>query len=395
MSLVDALEAAERVTPAHSRPPTGFEPGVKYESGQPAEVVVSVREVPEDERAWRKKIRDATSLTIPEDRRVELSDVRYWGDPKQPMIYCRFKIVDRETVTVEDLDSLVKAARRASRRTTSKAVKTGTTKTFVAVLADAQVGKVGSRGGTPELIERFERARAGILEQAAAVGASDAILLEAGDCIESVENVAMQAHTNDLSVPAQLRVHRRMLTELTCDLANVHDTLRVATVPSNHGAWRRGKNVLGTPRDDYGIENLTAVADALELAGRYGHVSFLIPDVWDEAVAIQVGEQVLGLAHGHQVRNPNQIPAYWAKQVHGAGPLAAVTILVTGHFHHLRVEPTGTIPGTNRSKWWIQTPTLDNGSDWFRNISGQDSEPGVLTFTITDDGWHDLHPIWV
>lgn len=392
MSLANALDAAEKVVPKHARPPTGFEPGVKYESGQPAEVILSLREVPEDEQAWREKIRNATSLTIPDERRVELTDVRYWGNPKEPMIYCRFKILDRDTATAEDIDDLVKAARRASGR---KQVKGTTQRTFIAVLADAQVGKTGSRGGTPELLERFERARAGIMERATQLGCEDAVLLEAGDCIESVENTGSQLGTNDVSVPAQLRIHRRMLTELTCDLANAHRTLRVATVPSNHGAWRKGKNTLGTPRDDYGIENLIAVADSLELSGKYDHVSFVIPDVWDESIALEVRGQVIGLVHGHQVRNPNGIPQWWAKQTHGAGAVAAATILITGHFHHLRIEPTGTIPGTDQSKWWIQAPTLDNGSDWFRNLTGQDSQPGVLTFTVDEDGWHDLHPIWL
>jgi hypothetical protein len=58
------------------------------------------------------------------------------------------------------------------------------------------------------------------------------------------------------------------------------------------------------------------------------------------------------------------------------------------------VEPTGRNPYTGRSKWWLQAPTADAGSDWFRNLAGDDSDPGILTFDITDDGF-DLQSLTV
>ena len=88
--------------------------------------------------------------------------------------------------------------------------------------------------------------------------------------------------------------------------------------------------------------------------------------------------------------NPNGFPDWWAKQTHGGGPLAAATIAITGHFHHLRVQPSGAIGG--RARWWFQAPTLDNGSSWWANGGGgSDCEAGLLTFTIDDAGrWDHL-----
>jgi hypothetical protein len=127
------------------------------------------------------------------------------------------------------------------------------------------------------------------------------------------------------------------------------------------------------------------------LAGdQYAHLDVVIPQRHDETLALDVCGQIVGLAHGHQVARPNNVPDWWSRQTHGGQPIADADILVTGHFHHLRVEPVGRNPHTNRSRWWLQAPTLDNGSDWFRHHKGYDSDPGMLVFTVTRDGWDGL-----
>lgn len=59
------------------------------------------------------------------------------------------------------------------------------------------------------------------------------------------------------------------------------------------------------------------------------------------------------------------------------------TLLLTGHYHHLRVEQPG-------AKTWIQAPALDGGSDWWTNTSGQHSAPGTLTLVVGQGGWDHL-----
>jgi hypothetical protein len=61
--------------------------------------------------------------------------------------------------------------------------------------------------------------------------------------------------------------------------------------------------------------------------------------------------------------------------------VAAATIGVTGHFHHLRVQELGLGPNGN-SRYWIQASTLDNGSNWFRLSSGEISVPGMTVFEL-------------
>lgn len=392
MSLSDKLSQPTQSVPAQRPRPTapkGFDPGVKYEptTGLPDEVTLCVAEVPAEEAEWRTKIRDVTGLDIPEHRQVTLTDTRYWGAPGAENVYARFKIVDRPGVSRSDLEDIIAAA-KAVRVDAPEPKITG--RALVVPWADLQVGKVGSRGDTEALVDRV-MTRLDLLEARAAEGDCDtAYLIDVGDCVESFENVPSQAFTNDLSFPEQLRVARRLFTDAALRLARMFPKVVCAAVPSNHGQWRRGKDRLGRPGDDFGLETLTTIADAFALNESLGHVSFVIPDVWEETLVLDVNGTILAVHHGHQANRPDGVPLWWAKQVHGGQPGADADILLTGHFHHLRVQPSGRSAHTAKAKWWIQAPTLDNGSDWFRLKAGDDSDPALLTFVVDKDGWSRL-----
>jgi len=375
-----AAQTAARVTRAiHA--PTGWEPGVRFEDSEPVEVTLALQEIPADEQAWRDEIKRVTTLDIPPQRRVEIQQVRYWGNPQEPMVYVRFGIHDR-TAGRDDVDypTLLRIARANRHRPPKQAQQ----RTRVVVVSDCQIGKVDHRGGRQEFLDRVETALAGLGEVIRAERCEDVLIVDPGDLTEGFENTAQQAHTNDLSFPDQLDLAQVVLTEMVSQIAARHARTRVVTVPSNHGAWRRGKDRLGRPGDDFGI--LTHKAVARVLAGRED-VAFLIPDPWQESLSVQVRGAVVGVAHGHQVNRPDRVPDWWASQTHGDSPLAAATILITGHFHSLRIQPTGAAGG--RSKWWVQAPTLDNGSAWYANAQGSDSDSGLVTFTIDDAGAWD------
>lgn len=385
MSLSDSLNNPESLPQRAGKHPKGYEPGVRYE---PREVTVKLPRKPgSDEAAWRLEISRHTNLTIPMESTVTLTDVRYWGNPDQPNIYAKYKIDDAPSAEL-DLSAMVKDASKLSRR---KAAERTGDRTLVVSWADLQVGKTGSRGGTEELIARVMEKLASVEEESRRLGCKDVYLIDVGDCVESFENTSEQGFTNDLSFPEQLRVARRLFTEAVVRLSNLHDQVVCIGIPSNHGRWRRGKGVLGRPGDDFGLETLTAVADALALnSERFSHVSFLVPPVWEETLAVEIQGQVLGIAHGHQVGRPDGVPTWWANQTHGAQPVAQADVLLTGHFHSFRMQCSGRSTTSGRSKWWIQAPTLDNGSDWYRHRAGSDSDPGMLTFTMSATGVGDI-----
>jgi hypothetical protein len=99
------------------------------------------------------------------------------------------------------------------------------------------------------------------------------------------------------------------------------------------------------------------------------------------------------VVHGNQF-NTGQAVTWWQKQQHGGMPTATADILLTGHYHHLTVLPSGRNPVTGKPKWWLQAPTTDNGSSWFRNVGAGDSDAGLLVFDITEDGF-DLSSLTV
>lgn len=125
-------------------------------------------------------------------------------------------------------------------------------RTLVVVGGDFQVGKVGSRGNTTDLIDRMRRVQGQLEDVIAERECINAVYLDAGDIVEGFDNVAAQMHGNDLSIMEQVDLAHTLELEFIDLLASQHDNLDVMSVPSNHAAWRKGKDYLGKPSDDWG-----------------------------------------------------------------------------------------------------------------------------------------------
>ncbi len=280
-----------------------------------------------------------------------------------------------------DLPALYAAAAKKPRKAVAPSASGRTT---VVCLADFQVGKTGSRGGTPELLERLAALRVKVEAELKRRKPEAIFIPDVGDTVESFENVASQAFLNDLSFPQQIDMAATEIYEFI-KLCARFGPVTVAAVGSNHSAWRRGKDVLGRPGvDDWGIVIHKQVAKICREVGL--DVTWTFPADYDETLVVDVRGTGVGLAHGDQFQ-PRRAPEWWAKQVHGGQPLAAADILLTGHYHHLLLEPSGRNPYTGRQKWHVQLPTVDNGSDWFRARAGEDSDAAMVVFDITDDGF--------
>ena len=247
-----------------------------------------------------------------------------------------------------------------------------------------QIGKRGSRGGTPELLERIIAKRQ-MLEAVVKTRKPERIVLaEVGDLFEGFESGGNPMFTNDLSLSQQMDMAATEVFEfvsLLCQAAPVD----VVAVPSNHTAWRNGKQNLGNPQDDLGLFVHQQVQKVAEAAGL--NATWTYPAPYDEGAILDVRGTMLGVIHGNQFA-PNGAQLWWAKQQHGGQPIGAADVLVTGHYHCLSINPTGRNPYSGRSKWHIQCPTIDNGSDWYRMRAGQDSDPGLLVFAIDDEGFN-------
>lgn len=256
--------------------------------------------------------------------------------------------------------------------------------TIVVCWSDIQVGKTDHLGALTELLERLTEKRAALKQYLRRTPHDRIIVADCGDIIEGFSNFPAQHRTNHLSLMDQIDVASTELWQ-TIRLCAQYAPVDVLAIPSNHCAWRRdGKSLAGKPTDDWGLHINQRLERQNQEAGL--DVSFHRPADWSETLQFEVRDGVkLGMAHGHQVSNPDQIKTWWARMSH-AGVLDC-DVLLTGHFHFASLRPTGRDHRTGRARWHIQAPTLDNGSAWVRNKFGEDGDPALLVFGIGADGF--------
>jgi hypothetical protein len=380
--------------------PKDFQPGVKYDGGRLSEITTAAvdRDL-KSEEDWSELLAEM-GIVVPVGFRIVLSEARF--DPAawhrdnrgedavtREVWRYRFKVVPAELVAGEDPD-LAKLFADARRRKTARPLPASFDKdTMVVVLGDIQAGKVDWRGGSGELVERLMHAKAEVLRLAKKRRPQQIVVIDAGDSMENFESSPGADRTNDLQLTAQMRLWRRVLWDWVSDLATLAPEVDVLSVPSNHCSIRRGKQNMSTPGDDYGLEVLTQVADIARENPSYSHVNFWMPNEHEEALALPlVGGLVLGAVHGHQKSRPELAKQYMAQQALGRTPIGEADIVVMGHWHHLAVQTFGD------NRWLFIAPTMDSGSSWFRNFSGEESAPGVLTFMVDERGWRDMHVVW-
>jgi len=284
-----------------------------------------------------------------------------------------------------DLPTLYAEAKKSVGKVTRKE----SNKVFVIVPADYQVGKVASGGGTPELIQRVLESYANIEAKLKKETYSRIVIADAGDIVESVSNTASMAQlqSNDLSPMQQVDLAASLMWDLI-KMAHKYAPVTYASVGSNHCQWRFNGQTVGKPGlDDWGIVILQQLRRLSTEVGL--DVTYLIPQPYDESLAFDVfgdGFHILGLAHGHQAKRPDGVPVWWEKQAFGSQAIAAASLLVTGHFHHLICRELGQHQNKG-SRFWIQASTSDNGSDWYRLTSGSDSSTAITCFEL-EQGKH-------
>lgn len=301
-------------------------------------------------------------------------------DPQWLTAY-RFRFRKR-TGTNPDL-SLLYAEAKKTRPRTPKATETG--KVFVACLADYQVGKVDHRGGSKELVQRVLASYDRIEAQLKRGKYERIYALDLGDIIEGIENAANmnQLVTNDLSVMQQVDLAASLVWDFL-KMATKYAPVTYASIGSNHCQWRVNKQTIGKPgRDDWGIVILQQLRRLSVEVGL--PVTFLVPHEQEESLIFDAfgdGFHLVGIAHGHQFSRPENALTWWRQNTFGNQTISAASMLLTAHFHHLRVVEAGA-SHNGGSRFWIQATTSDNGSSWFKRISGEDSTPGITCLELS------------
>lgn len=255
--------------------------------------------------------------------------------------------------------------------------------------ADLQIGKAMQRGGgTKETVARVRKSFQEFAAYILTSGIKRVVLADNGDPIENCFNVPSQLVTNDLPVPEQIRVFRRLMLEGIKLIAPLVTEFIYLAVPSNHGAARVGyKSPGGTVDADFGLEISYQIEDAIRENPYLNHVQFVRPESLDETALVKVSNTKLAFNHGHQSQGPNGISKWWAGQDHGRMAGWDADILVTAHFHSLALEQSGD------GRWIIKTSSSDASSDWFTNRTGESALQGMTAFEVLDGQWSNLRII--
>jgi hypothetical protein len=280
-----------------------------------------------------------------------------------------------------DLPFLMAEAKRATR---IKPITGNQPKALVVLWSDLQVGKVDYRGNTSVLIERIALMQSKLTDLVKREKPEKIIFVDTGDTVENFSNAApmAQLQSNDLSIMEQVDLATTFAWQTLKLLADLVPKVTYASVGSNHCQWRSGREQIGKATDDWGIfigRQLARLAGEANLP-----IRFYEPQPHDESLALDVFEDkfhILGVVHGHQAKRPEAVPDWWRKQAFGKQGVADATVLVHGHFHHLRVTEMGST-ASGSSRFLVAASTLDNGSNWWRKISGEDSVPGLVTFVL-------------
>jgi hypothetical protein len=303
--------------------------------------------------------------------------------PLEPQWLSSWRFHFRKRIgSVPDLPTLYANAKKTKKPITKQ---TDSGKVFLACLADFQVGKVDYRGNTESLVQRILESYDRIEAQLKAGKYQHIYALDLGDIIEGIDNASSmnQLQGNDLSVMQQVDLAAALIWDFL-KMATKHAPVTYASIGSNHCQWRVNRQQIGKPgKDDWGIVILQQVR---RLAVEVGlPITFLIPNPDEESLVFDAfgdGYHLVGIAHGHQYSRPENALTWWRQNTFGNQTIASASLLLTAHFHHLRVVEAGA-SHNGGSRYWVQSSTSDNGSGWFRRISGEDSASGITCLELS------------
>jgi predicted phosphodiesterase len=397
MSLSDELRrlaelpgATEPQRAARPTAPSGWEPGVKYEPSGAMTVTAPPSGPMDTEDEWRAAV-EALGLVVPESYRVRLVEARFdpasWtreaqGEDAVTRPVWRYRFAVEPALRTVNVDELL-ASIRTPKKPTPSAIDAPV---YVVALADMQIGKPdgdGTAGTVRRVLDAHARALARFRDLRKRGKAGEVVIVVAGDCIEGTESQGSRLLARlDCDVTTQVRIYRRLLAEIVTDYADKADRVRVAVVPGNHDEAKRvGDKMATNYTDSWALEGAASVADALDIAGYGDRVAWIMPSYDELTVTLDVAGTTLGVLHGHQTRG--KMDTWLAAQAQGRYAIGTADLIISGHYHHLRVQQLG--PTT-----WIQTPALDGGSLWWRHSGHTDTPPGMVTLLAGGGAWESL-----
>lgn len=249
---------------------------------------------------------------------------------------------------------------------------------FVVAPSDQQIGKKAGGQGTQQSIDRILATTQAAVDRfnglkRYGLNLGTIALPLPGDHVEG--NVSQNGRlqglaASDLGLTEQVRVARRLLMQQIKMLAPLAERMVVPVVNGNHDEVTR--QVAADPADGWNVEIASAVQDACAENPALQHIEFRYPSSGHQTLTVDIEGTMLGLFHGHQMRDPVK---YLSAQAAGQTALGNADVWISGHFHNFKCTDIG-------HRLWVQCPTTDPGSEWFRDRAGLESKPGLLTMVL-------------
>lgn len=388
-----AVNTAPTVRKKKVEHPKGFTPGLTItKSGGELVVQSEQAQVPAD---WN----DILAQLLPEgfdpsEYQVEgdTVEVRAWdgnignGEIKR-FYYFKAKIRKAGDVLAElNLDDIVAVVKKS--RKLKNPLNSGQTdnRTYFVQITDLQAGQAdgdGVAGMVARALQIPELVKADLdsLKKSGRPVSSIFIPIT-GDLVEGIEGwYAMQQFSVSLDRRDQVKLVRRLLTEILVSIAKLGLPVHVAVVGGNHGENRQAGKAFTTLGDNDDVAVVEQVAEAFALAGTFDNVTFTLPEKERLSLTVEVQGWVVGLTHGHVARatgTPAAKILNWYKSMAASrDPIGDSDLLFTGHYHHYIAQQL--IGDT----WLLQGGALCDASAWFSQTAGLVNDPVISKGTIT------------
>ena len=336
---------------------------------------------------------DPKEYEIVGNLQVRTWDMNMGGGETQQAWYYKADI--RKKVPSLDTDYGQLLAEIKSYKPKTAPVKKGNT-AFMYYVADWQMGKrdgKGSEGIVSKVLDSLTTANARLKElQKTGHKIDEVYVIGLGDIVENCNLsgwYSSQVWNTDLHLRDQITVARRLLWKIVKNFADQNYTVILSGVTSNHGQNRSGKQSLTTEElDNLDLQILEQVGD-LAYESSYKNIKVVVPD--SPHLLLEVKGYLMGFTHGHLTAGggtpAKKIENWWKGQMFGSNkdgsnPVGFATCLIHGHYHHFTAVQQGgrTIMGV---------PAM-SPSDDFQTRTGYSTSMGVVTMTVTKDGWDNL-----
>jgi len=300
------------------------------------------------------------------------------------------KVVRKGAKERADIDHLIQEIRKHKPRERKPLIEGSAS--LVVVAADWQVGKKdgdGLKGLVGRWLQAIDDVEARYKELKKMGRPIESItVLCLGDLVEGCDgHYDIQTFTVEVDRRDQVKIARRLLRDALIRWSKFAPEITVAAIGGNHGENRKNGKAFTTLNDNDDVALVESVAEIFQANPEaYGHIKFAIPTD-SLSLTVEVGTKIIGITHGHLARAGAGVEAklrrWIADQTLGRNKIGDCDILVTGHYHSLKMADWGGVK-------WLQAPALDGGSVWWSQSTGETADVGVLTFVVSERGITDL-----